>query len=225
MYRQHPNNRLMAHAGTDPAVAPYRVTRRSDGPGYVRIALVRGARDHGRDCSQQPETVLAQRTFRASLELFELESYAAKLERAAEHGNRGTLGCFVQIEPIPDGTVRVTLYERWFIGRHLLCEQLASREFDARKEDDVPASAAYLLDLQHQAAQRNDQREAAAAAAAAEDTAAVHRRNNLMTAAERLADLLNDLNSASTPARAEIKLRSTTSMSRRDGRVRAWPRT
>lgn len=180
---------------TQKAIQPeYRVTRCVDGPGYVRIALVRraSARNHGPGPARQQEIVLAQRTFNTRVELFAQESYAAALERAAEHGNRGTLGCFVQVEPIRGGTVRITLYERWFRGKYLLCELLASRQFDAQREDARAASVAYLLDLREQAAQRNHQREAAAAISA-EETTAAERSSDPMPAAEQLVQLLTDL--------------------------------
>jgi hypothetical protein len=176
-------------------VPVYRVTRGSDGPGLLRIALVRRAplRDDGINTSAPQEIVLAQRTFKPGVDLFALEAYAAQLERAAEHGNRGTLGCFVQVSPLPDGTVSVTLYERWFRGKYLLCEQLASRRFDASGEDARAASVAYLLDLRDQAARRNHERLAAAAELDTEAIANAHGSNDPVPAAEQLAEQLDEL--------------------------------
>ena len=117
---------------------------------------------------------------------------ACLLEHAAEHGNRGTLGCFVEVEPERDGSVSVTLYERWFKGRHLLCERLASRRFDAGDEDTLVISAEYLVELQHQAAERNQLREAAALDTNDVDNNGGREGDDRVKAAEWLAELLAD---------------------------------
>jgi len=185
----------MAPTDLNATLPRYRVTRCWDRAGYLRVALVREAprRDHRPAAAERDHIVVAQRTFRARFELFELEAYAAQLERAAEHGNRGTLGSFVEIEPSADGAVSVTLYERWFKGRHLRCEQLASRRFDADQDDALVASAEYLVELQDQAAQRNRQREAANCDIRNDDSAAAHDPAGSLTAAGRLAELLKRL--------------------------------
>jgi hypothetical protein len=177
-----------------PPLPEYHVTRCSNGPGRVRIALMRRAPlgDTGASHTEESRVVLTQRTFDTRVELFALESYAAVLERAAEHGNRGTLGCFVHVEVILPGTVRVTLYERWFHGKYLLCEQLAGREFDARRDDARAESVAYLHELRGQAAQRNHAR-GAAAEHGAEDATTARWPSDSTPAAEQLAQLLQGL--------------------------------
>ncbi|HUO72761.1 MAG TPA: hypothetical protein VMU39_18470 [Solirubrobacteraceae bacterium] len=185
----------MARIDVNARLIRYGVTRRWDGAGVDRIALVREAprSDHRPSAAERDHVVLAQRTFSARREMFELEAYAAQLERAAEHGNRGTLGSFVAIEPSADGTVSVTLYERWFNGGHLLCERLASRRFAADHDGALVASAEYLVVLQDRAAQRNHRREAAAGDTRADDATAAHQPDDPMTAAARLAQLLKRL--------------------------------
>src|SRR6476659_8076085 len=119
----------MAFTVPDAEPLRYSVIRSFEEPGRVRVALVCESPSGRHEPTSAPsrEMVLAERSFALRSELFDLESYAVQLQRAAEHGNRGTLGCFVRIEPVSDATVRVTLCERWFNGKHLLCEQLAVR--------------------------------------------------------------------------------------------------
>ena len=127
-----------------PAGFRYRVVRDLSRPGFTDVALVRetpvgDAGSHGllarlrhRD-RQDDARVVHHRAFKPMLELSAMEAYAAQLELAAEHGNNGTLGCFVDTQETEDGTVEVTLWERWFDGSRLRCEQLAERAFDALK--------------------------------------------------------------------------------------------
>lgn len=117
---------------------------------------------------------------------------AARLERAAEHGNRGRLGSFVEVEPAGNGTVAVTLCERWFNGRYLLCEQLTSRRFDAKDEDALVKSAEYLVELQHQAAERNQLREVAASDVGDIENTAGRVASDSVGTADWLAELLQD---------------------------------
>jgi hypothetical protein len=104
--------------------------------------------------------VIHHRSFRPLFELAAMEAYASQLERAAAHGNEGTLGCFVDIDEQTNGIVRIALYERWFDGGHLRCEELAARDFEATEEGAVTDSAEFLAELRAWAEQRNDEREA-----------------------------------------------------------------
>jgi hypothetical protein len=141
--------------------------------------------------------VLAHRTFRPMFELAEMEAYAAQLERAAAHANEGTFGCFVDAGQRDDGIVRVTLYERWFDGQRLRCEELASRDFDATEPDALRSSAEFLTELQAWAEERNEQREARYREAAADDRDRVERATERDDAARELAQILEAHN---TPA-------------------------
>ena len=138
------------------------------------------------------------RSFKPRLELAELETYAAQLESAAEHGNDGTLGCFVRTEARDDGTVRVKLYERWFDGQHLRCEQLADREFDSTAEDALVASSEFLAELQAWAEQRNQEQDLDAVARqsveAAHERARTQRSTERAAAADELAQILAGVN-------------------------------
>ena len=146
----------------------YRVVRDDGRPGFTDVALVRspltGEKPGGilgrlRHRNPVEAVVVHHRTFRPLLELAPMEAYAAVLERAAEHGNAGTFGCFVRTEQGDDGTVRVTLWERWLDGERLSCEQLAGRSFDASEDGAVAASAEFLAELENWAEARNDERE------------------------------------------------------------------
>ncbi len=119
-----------------------------------------------------------------------MEAYAAQLESAATHGNDGTLGCFVDTKQRDDGTVRVALYERWFDGQRLRCEELACRDFDATEPDAVASSAEFLTELQSWAAERNEQQEVDYLEAAAQDRDRVDRATERSDAARELAQIL-----------------------------------
>jgi hypothetical protein len=124
------------------------------------------------------------------LQLAAMETYAAQLERAAQHGNDGTLGCFVACEQGDDGTVRVKLWERWFDGRRLRCEQLAGREFDASDDDAVVASSEFLAELQAWAQDRNDERETQRLEDAVDEQDRAERASERAEAASQLAEIL-----------------------------------
>ncbi|MGZ6569505.1 MAG: hypothetical protein ACXVHJ_00340 [Solirubrobacteraceae bacterium] len=171
------------------------------GPGYADVALVRFPAPHGvverlLHRERRDGVVLAHRTFRPMFDLTEMEAYAAQLERAAEHGNEGTLGCFVETEQRDDGIVRVALYERWFDGRQLRCEQLALRDFDAAEPDAVVVSAEFLTELQAWAADRNEQREDGYIDAAVDDRDRAERAAERDDAARQLAEILEAHNTA-----------------------------
>jgi hypothetical protein len=123
-------------------------------------------------------------------DLAEMEAYAAQLERAAAHGNDGTLGCFVTTGQQDGGIVRVSLYERWLEGQRLRCERLAQRDFDASAPDAIVASAEFLTELQAWAADRNDERDSRSVAMAEEDRARTERANEQADSAKQLAEIL-----------------------------------
>jgi hypothetical protein len=177
----------------------YSVVRDVGGLGYADVALIRCSAPHGvlehlRHRQRRDVIVLHHRTFRPFLELAELETYAGQLQRTAEHANSGTLGCFVDTQKQQHGCVRVALYERWFDGEHLRCEQLASRDFDASDEDAVVGSAEFLAELRDWAERRNDERQASELDAAAEDAARIQRASERSEAADQLARILAGLN-------------------------------
>jgi hypothetical protein len=179
----------------------YTVVRDVGGPGYADVALVRFPAPHGLlerlvHRERHDALVIAHRTFRPMFDLTEMEAYAAQLERAAKHGNEGTLGCFVETEQRDDGQVRVALYERWFDGHQLRCEQLAQRDFDATEPDAVAASAEFLTDLQAWATDRDDERENSYLEAAAEDSDRAERAMDRDDAARQLAEILEAHNTA-----------------------------
>jgi hypothetical protein len=188
----------MAMAGSEPRYH-YSVVRDVARPGYADVALIRSSEPHGvmehlRHRERRDVVVLHHRTFRPLLELAQLETYAAQLERTAGHANNGTLGCFVETQQRADGIVRIALYERWFDGEHLHCEQLASRDFDASHDSAVVASAEFLAELREWAERRNDERHASELDAAAEDAARVQRASERSEAAAQLARILAGLN-------------------------------
>lgn len=175
----------------------YRVVRDLARPGFADVALIRvsapsrGLLGRVRRHELSEPTVLHHRTFRPMLELAEMEAYAARLEQAALHGNAGTFGCFVETEERASGTVRVVLYERWFDGRRLRCEELASREFDAGDEDAVVAGAECLAELEDWAQQRNDEREDGRIDAAVREQFLAERATERAEAARQLVQILD----------------------------------
>jgi hypothetical protein len=177
----------------------YSVVRAARSPGYADIALIRRSEPHGvldRLLHREPRDalVLHHRTFRPLLQTTELQTYAAQLERVADHANHGTLGCFVETQKQQNGLVRVALYERWFDGHRLHCEQLASREFDASDGSALIASAEFLAELRDWAEQRNEERQASELEAAAEDAGHLQRASDRREAADQLARILAGLN-------------------------------
>jgi hypothetical protein len=182
-----------------PARYHYGVVRDTGRPGYTDVALIRCATPHGvvdhlLHHERRDAIVLHHRTFRPMLELAELEAYAAQLERAAEHGNGGTLGCFVETENRDDGVVRVTLYDRWFDGQRLRCEQLAGRDFDSTADNAVVDSSEFLAEVRDWAERRNDERDASYRDAATEDAARAERSVERAAAAAELDRILSGLN-------------------------------
>jgi hypothetical protein len=129
------------------------LVRRLDERGHELHRLLRGGR-------QSQAVVLAARSF-GTRDIAALSSYQATLERAAEHGNRGTLGCFVDSVALADGRVRLELYERWLDGDKLRCEQLAQRVFDAQDDEALVSSSEFAAELREWSERRNEQRDAA----------------------------------------------------------------
>ena len=192
MRRHWQNRAAMTFAGPR---YHYTVVRELRGPGRADVALVRSSDPHRalRRLLHKPPSdavVVVHRTFRPMFELAEMEAYAAQLERAATHGNEGTLGCFVDTKQRENGTVQVALYERWFDGQRLRCEELACRDFDATEADAVVSSAEFLTELQSWAADRNEQQEVDYLEAAAQDRDRVERATERSDAARELAQIL-----------------------------------
>ena len=183
----------------------YSVVRELDGPGRADVALVRSSDQHGalERLLRKPRgdaVVVAHRTFRPMFELSKMEAYAAQLERAATHGNEGTLGCFVNTKQSENGTVQVALYERWFDGQRLRCEELACRDFDATEPDAVASSAEFLTELQSWAADPNEQQEVGYLEAAVLDRDRAERATERSDAARELAQILASHNKPSDEA-------------------------
>jgi hypothetical protein len=173
----------------------YTVERDVWGPGRAEVSLVRRqvrhgllARLHGGQGSGD-DLVMFRRTFRPGFELAELDHYIAELEQVAGHANGGTFGCFVDTRS-RDGVVEITLYERWFDGRKLCCDELARREFDAEDEQALVASAEFVAELQDWAERRNDEREAGYRTESVEDDARRERATERASAADELAQIL-----------------------------------
>jgi hypothetical protein len=175
----------------------YSVERITDGTGPAEVALVRRAEHHGvmgrvRGRSDEEVTVLFRRTFRPMLELDQLERYAAELEAVATHANAGTLGCFVD-KRSQRGVVEIRLYERWFDGRELRCEELAHREFDAGDPDALVASSEFLGELEEWAERQNDQRQTSYLEASVEDADRRQRALEQASAGDELARILDSV--------------------------------
>jgi hypothetical protein len=175
-------------------VYEYRVERDLWGPIRADISLIRRSvrrrlRDRLRRREPSGDVVLFHQTFTPRLELDDLERYAAELERAAGHGNDGTLGCFVDTRT-RDSVVKVALYERWFDGSHLRCDELACRSFDPDDDGALVASAEFVAELEDWAEQRNDAREASYLEASVEDAARDERALEHASAANELAQIL-----------------------------------
>ncbi|MGZ4167774.1 MAG: hypothetical protein ACXVR1_17855 [Solirubrobacteraceae bacterium] len=170
----------------------YEVQRDAWGSGRTDVVLVRRAPSHGlslrRHAAETP-VVLFRRTFRPLLELKELERYAAELERVARHANEGTLGCFVDTRA-HEGVVEVALYDRWFDGDRLRCDELTRRRYDAADEAALVASAEFVAELEDWAQRRNDERARSEADARAETEAAQQQVRDRAAAADELAGIL-----------------------------------
>jgi hypothetical protein len=177
----------------------YSVVRDIAGPGFADVALIRcseprGVLAHLLNHDRRDALVLHHRSFRPISELAELEAYAGQVERAAEHANNGTYGCFVETEQRDDTVVRVALYERWFDGEHLRCEPLAVQDFDSIEDDALVQSAAFLAGLRAWAEERNEEREAGYLDAAIAEAVRRERLIERIETGDQLARILSDLN-------------------------------
>jgi hypothetical protein len=169
----------------------YRVDRELGGPAYADIRLVRCEVKRGHFGSHHDvnPTVLFHHAFKPMLELDRLQGYAALLERVAQHANDGTFGCFVETDST-GGDVTIALYERWFDGTKLHCEELARREFDASDESALVAGAEFRGELEQWAEDQNAAREASYLDAAADDRERIERATERASAAGGLAKIL-----------------------------------
>lgn len=173
------------------------VERCEEGPGHMRIALVRQRqREDGRFLHHHEitdRTVLFAKRFRPMLELAALEHYAEQLSLVARHADEGTFGCFVETYT-EDGDVAVCLYERWFDGDQIHTDELARRAFDASDGTALVASAEFLADLRDWAERRNRGREAAYLEELEEDDA----RSRIAADREAASAELNEILAAHT---------------------------
>lgn len=140
----------------------YRVDRDIWSAERADISLVRDKQPEGQldrlfRRTRDSEVLWSQR-FKPAVEAEQLERYAETLELVARHANEGTMGCFIHTEAVA-GEVDVRLYERWFDGQNLHCEELAHRVFDSDEEAATVASAEFIAELEAWAQQRNAQRE------------------------------------------------------------------
>jgi hypothetical protein len=189
-----------AEAPRIPCVGPkpeyrYLVERKVWGAARAEVSLVRRQVKRGllarlRGHEDGDDVVVFRRTFRPRVELAELDRYIAELELAARYANEGTFGCFVDTRS-RDGVVEIALYERWFNGRKLCCDELAHREFDAEDEQALVASAEFVTELQEWAERRNDERETAYRSESLEDDARRERATERASAGEELTQILD----------------------------------
>jgi hypothetical protein len=99
----------------------------------------------------------------------------------------------VAVDSHADGSVTLTLYERWFDGASLRCEALARVDFDASFDDTLVDSAEKLAELRAWAQARNAEREAAYCDAREDDALRVERSTARSAAAEQLAAILSSV--------------------------------
>jgi hypothetical protein len=171
----------------------YEVRRDARDAGRIDVSLVRRTpaprRLSLRRGSAGESVVLFHRTFRPLLELKELERYAADLALVARHLTEGTLGCFVDTRPY-EGIVEVALFDRWFDGDQLHCDELARRRFDAGDDQSLVASAEFVAELEQWAERRNDERELTYASDREEAAARERDAREAAAAAGELAGIL-----------------------------------
>ena len=179
--------------GVAPLRYRYRVERDRSVPAHADIKLVRYEQPRGvlgrLTGNHRGGLVIFHRKFRTMRELDKLEAYASRLEQVAQHAEDGTFGCFVETES-RDGKVSITLYERWFDGDRLHCEELASRKFDPDDEHALVASAEFRGELEEWAERQNETREAAYLDAATDDAVRIERATERTAAADDLAGIL-----------------------------------
>ena len=132
--------------------------------------------------------VVFRRLFRAT-QLTAIDHYAAQLARITHHVENRTFGCFVDIDSRV-GIVQIALYERWFDGDRLHCDELARDVFDSDDEETLAASAEYLAQLEVLAERRDREREAAYIDACAEDEARTEQAITEGSTAEELVHIL-----------------------------------
>lgn len=172
------------------------VVRTLAGAGFTDVALVltrtsdrrhRLGRHHDAD---RDTVVLHHRALRPLLELAAREAYAGQRERAATYADRDHLWYFVTTTGRRDGTVAVSLFDRWLDGRRLRCEERGHRVFDS---PDAPSSAAsidFTAGLQAWAEQSNDAREARCREIAEDELLEAERSGENAAGARALAALL-----------------------------------
>jgi hypothetical protein len=171
----------------------YSVVRDIWSPWHAEIALVRRRslhgilarlRHHGRD-----DAVLFHRTF-THPDLGAIEGYAAELERVADYANAGKLGCFVDVR-VTDGALQMTLYERWFDGSHIRCDELTKRSFDPQNGQALIESAEFLGELEYWAERRDERRNLRELEGSIEDAAREDETLNRALAAQELGQILH----------------------------------
>ncbi|MBI5104624.1 MAG: DUF3824 domain-containing protein, partial [Solirubrobacterales bacterium] len=74
---------------------------------------------------------------------------------------RGELGCYVAVDPLSDGSLRVRMVERRVAPDRVVTDILAERVFDAAEPGAVAGSAEVVAELREWAGRRNDDRGAA----------------------------------------------------------------
>lgn len=181
---------MIRSVGTRPF--SYEVQRDVWGAGRTEVTLIRRTAPQRRSLlhrSHDEALALFRRTFSPLRELKELERYAAELELVARHANNGTLGCFVDTRP-HEGMVAIALYDRWFDGENLRCDELASRRYDAGDEQALVASAEFVAEMQEWAERRNAERELTYASDREEAAAREQDAREAAVAAGELADIL-----------------------------------
>ena len=139
----------------------YRVDRDLWSAERVDISLVRERRRRwlGRLIpGRRDGSAIYARRFGPRTESEQLERYAEVLEQIARHLEEGTMGCFVDTRAV-DGRVEVRLFERWFDGEKLHCEELAYSAFEATGVAALSASAEFAAELKAWGIKRDRWRE------------------------------------------------------------------
>ena len=86
--------------------------------------------------------------------------------------------------------MEVALYERWFDGSHLRCEQLARRLFDPADDQALVGSAEFVAELEDLANRRNHDRQLDDLQKRIEQTDMQERASEKTAAAAELVEIL-----------------------------------
>jgi hypothetical protein len=121
----------------------------------------------------------------------------ALVRRPSTHGLLGRLHHQPHAEPVVlvdtqslQGSVRITLYERWFDGHELRCDELARREFYASDDQALVTSGEFVAELEDWAERRNEERKLSYLEGSVEDDVRQQQALERASAADELAQIL-----------------------------------